>query len=279
MGTTLIGDSDGFLDSRTNSAQILAGSESPKMKFPKVIRHRKAEVTIYGKKANYPFYRIAYRSGGKRYLLSFKKYGDALAAAEKKAEEVHKGSQNLSLSAKEANDALTIRHALDNFYASTGQRVTAIQAVTGFIEAAKMLPVGQNLVDAIRVYAGTIAVVKRKDLAEAVTEFCSARTARAEGGFDKRPALNPVYAADTKRQLDAFAKTFPGHAVSDLVKDHLDTYIGSHKDVSPKTRNHLRTTIRMFLGWCVRRDYLAGNHRLLEADGLRKEPLRAADLA
>jgi hypothetical protein len=48
------------------------------MKFPKVIRHRKAEVTIYGKKANYAFYRIAYRVAGKRQLRNFSKYGEAL---------------------------------------------------------------------------------------------------------------------------------------------------------------------------------------------------------
>jgi hypothetical protein len=33
-------------------AQILTEPELPKMKFPKVIRHRKAEVTICGKKSN-----------------------------------------------------------------------------------------------------------------------------------------------------------------------------------------------------------------------------------
>jgi len=29
----------------------------------------------------------------------------------------------------------------------------------------------------------------------------------------------------------------------------------------------------MFLGWCVKNDYLAANHRLLEAEGLQNEPL------
>jgi hypothetical protein len=34
----------------------------------------------------------------------------------------------------------------------------------------------------------------------------------------------------------------------------------------------------MFLGWCVRRDYLTASHRLLEADGLQKEPMDAAPI-
>jgi integrase len=36
--------------------------------------------------------------------------------------------------------------------------------------------------------------------------------------------------------------------------------------------------VRMFLGWCVKRDYLAANHRLLEADGLQAEPLDTAPI-
>ena len=99
MGTTFPKEIEGLLDTRTNSAQILAESEPPKMKFPKVIRHRKAEVTIYGKKPKYSFYRIAYRAGGKRHLRNFSKYGDALKAAEKKVRELAEGSQSVGLSA------------------------------------------------------------------------------------------------------------------------------------------------------------------------------------
>src|SRR5271155_2490526 len=73
-------------------AQILAESEPLKMKFPKVIRHRKAEVTIYGKKPNYPFYHIAYRVTGKRHLRNFSKYGEALKEAERKVREIAAGS-------------------------------------------------------------------------------------------------------------------------------------------------------------------------------------------
>jgi hypothetical protein len=120
------------------------------MKFPKVIRHRKAEVTIYGKKPNYPFYRIAYRVAGKRHLRNFSKYGVALKAAEKKARELAEGNQCASLSAKEAGDALSVRDALDHFYRANGQKLTALQAVTGYLDAIKLLPTGHNLTDAIR---------------------------------------------------------------------------------------------------------------------------------
>jgi integrase len=61
--------------------------------------------------------------------------------------------------------------------------------------------------------------------------------------------------------------------VADLGKGHVDAYIGAHEKLSPKSRNHLRATVRMFVRWCARRDYLPATHRLLEADGLRKESL------
>ena len=48
--TTFINENEGFLDSRTIPAQNPQESETPKMRFPRIIRHKKAEVTIYGKK-------------------------------------------------------------------------------------------------------------------------------------------------------------------------------------------------------------------------------------
>ncbi len=65
---------------------------------------------------------------------------------------------------------------------------------------------------------------------------------------------------------------------ADLTKQHLDLFVGSHAKLSPKSRNHYRATLRMFFGWCQRRDYLAANHRLFEADGLRKEDADTGDV-
>ena len=243
------------------------------MKFPKVIRHRKAEVTIYGKRTSYPFYRIAYRVNGERHMKSFATYGEAKADAKKKARELHKGNQILALTAKEVTAALSIRDALDAYRQDTGHIVTALEAVTGYLDVLKLLPTDHNLGDAVRGYLATVAVVKRKPLAEAVTEFCKAREAQTVALPGKRPALNAVYVKDTERQLKEFADTFRGTVVADLVKSQIDAYIGAHGKLSPKSRNHLRATVRMFLRWCVRQDFLATTNRLLEADGLKNEDL------
>jgi hypothetical protein len=74
------------------------------MKFPKVIRHRQSEVTIYGKKPNYPFYRIAHRVAGKRHLRNFSKYGEALKEAESKVRELAEGSQAAALTANQSRE-------------------------------------------------------------------------------------------------------------------------------------------------------------------------------
>ncbi len=94
------------------------------MKFPKVIRHRKAEVTIYGKKPNYPFCRIAYRADGKRHLLNFSKYGDALKEAKKKAKDLAKGHPGIALSPAQSRDALAAIQRLEALQQSIGRRVS-----------------------------------------------------------------------------------------------------------------------------------------------------------
>ena len=248
------------------------------MKFPVVIRQRKAEAVIYAKSGKYPYYRVAYRIAGKRIVRSFQKFSDARQEAETKAREISAGNQSLARSSREATEALAIRAALDEYCRTTGRRFSAAQAVTGFLDALRLLPPERNLVDAVRGYLGTVAVVRRKPLAEAVAEFCDARKAMTIAAPGKRPALNPVYAADTARRLKEFADAFSGTSVAELEKDHLNSFVTVHGHLSAKSRNHLRTTLRMFLGWCVRRDYLPTTHRLFATDGLRKEPNDAAPI-
>ncbi len=63
-----------------------------------------------------------------------------------------------------------------------------------------------------------------------------------------------------------------------LTKQHLDLFLEAHATLLPKSRNDYRATLRMFFGWCQRRDYPSSDHRLLEADGLRKEDSDTGDV-
>jgi len=247
------------------------------VKFPKVIRHRKAEVTIYGRKEAYPFYRLAYRVNGQRRMKSFATYGEAKAEAEKRVRELAKGSQILALTSKEVTDALAIRDALDAYRRDTGRTITPLQAVTHYVHAAKLL--GERpLSDAVEGFIRTVAVVRRKTLSEAVAEFVATRAPKAEAKDGKRPALNPKYVENTATWLREFAATFPGHDVGDITKEHLNLYVTAHAKLGAKSRNDRRAVVKQFLKWCVRNDYLTATHRLLEADGLAKEASDAAPI-
>ncbi len=280
MRTTFSLENDGSLDSRTDFAQILPESESPKMKFPKVIRHRKAEVTIYGKKKNYPFYRIAYRADGKRLFVNFTKYSVALAAAEKKAKELAEGNPTAALTAAQARDALTAFQMLDS-YRQQGHLISLSSVVSESIELSKKLG-DRSLREAVDGFIKTVATVTRKDIGEAVKEFLQAADVHTKANDGQRAQLSSKYAYNRRLQLEKFAATFPGYAVCDLTKAHLDQFIetlgklksksrNQRKAVSAKSRNHYRAFIRQFLSWSVRKDYLPLTHRLAEADGLRSE--------
>ena len=176
------------------------------MKFPVVIRQRKAEAVIYAKSGKYPYYRVAYRIAGKRILRSFQKFADARQEAESKVREISVGNQSLAPSSREATEALAIRAALDGFCRATGRRFSAAQAVTGFLDALRLLPPERNLVDAVRGYLGTVAVVRRKPLAEAVAEFQTARPDQPRVTFDhRRPEWGDQF-------RDAFGDLFRGHS-------------------------------------------------------------------
>ncbi len=260
---------------RTDPAQILPGPENRVVKFPKIIKHRKAEVTIYGKGKSYPFYRLAYQVAGKRHMKSFPTFAEAKAEADRKVRELSQGNQSLALTAKEVTGTLAIRDALDAYRRETGRTISALQAVTQYVHAAKLLgerPLGE----AVEGYIRTVAVVRRKALADAVADFVAGRAPKAVAKEGKRPALNPKYVENTASWLRKFAAAFPGNDVGDLTKDHLNAYIEAHSKLSAKSRNDRRAVVKQFLKWCVRNDYLSTTHRLLEADALTPEVLDAA---
>jgi hypothetical protein len=96
MRTTLYKGIEGSCNSRTVSAQFLAETEGRKMRFPKIIKHRRFEATIYGKTKNYPYYRVAYYAAGKRRILNFKTFGEARIKAESIVRELADGSPAVS---------------------------------------------------------------------------------------------------------------------------------------------------------------------------------------
>ncbi len=258
------------------------------MKFPKVIKHRRYEATIYGKRKNYPYYRLAYYTAGKRHIRHFRTYGEAKGEADRKLRELADGSQASALTASQSRDALAAFERLADHYRTTGRRISLLASVSTFCESDKRLD-GRPMGEAIDGFLTTVANVTRKDIGEAVGEFLKADAPRTKASDGQRAQLSAKYAYNRKIQLEKFAAMFPGTAICDLSKSHLDKFIESlgelktksrnkRKAASPKSRNHYRAAVRQFLQWAVRKDYLPLTHRLLEADGLRPEHANTADV-
>jgi integrase len=265
-----------FIDSRTDSAQILAGSEKPKVKFPKIIRHRRIEATIYGKKPGYQFYRIAYYVAGKRQQRSFRTYQEAKAEAELKVREIADGSQAAALNADNARDAIAALQRLETLRLSTGRRFSLLAAVSDFAGAVEKLR-GRAIGEAVEGFLRMVVSIQPKEIKAAVEEFIDGREHKSQSKDGKRAQLSAEYARHVAKWLREFAETYPGTMVSDLSKEHLDGYMKKHTTVAAKNRNDRRQTVKMFLNWAVRKDYLPVNHRLFEADGMAREIVEAAE--
>ncbi len=188
-GAIFSNEIEGFDKFRTNPAQVLAPLERPKVRFPKVIQHRRITATIYGKKANYPFYRLAYYVAGKRVIRHFKTYGEAKAEAETKLREIANGSQAAALSGEQSRDALAALQRLETFRQSTGRRLSLLSAASELVEALEKLH-DRSLGEAVEGYLQTVATVARKDVAEAVTEFVEGRKHKGEAKDGKRSQLS-----------------------------------------------------------------------------------------
>ncbi len=240
------------------------------MRFPVTIRHRTSTAKIYAPSGKFAYYRLAYSVAGKRRMQTFPAYTAAREAAERVVRELANGSQAAALTATQSRDALAAFERLQGFYQSTGRRVSLLAAVSEFAEAASKLH-GRTMGEAVTGYLRTVANIGRKDIKEAVEEFLRADAPRTKASDGQRAQLSPKYAYGREIQLRKFAATFPGTAVCDLGKEHLDTFIGSLGDFSAKSRNHYRAAVRQFLLWAIRKDHLPATHRLNEADGMRPE--------
>jgi len=243
------------------------------------VEYRGQRAKIYAPAKGFDYYRVSFRTAGRRRMLTFGTYSEARQAAEDKVRELHQGQQSSALTGKEAAAALSIRDALDAYRRDTGRTVSAMQAVNEYLDAARRLG-GRPLSAAVEGYLRTVASVKRKDLAEAVEEFLASEEPRTRTSNGDRAQLSGKYHYNRAIQLRRFASTFPGHAACDLGKEHLDTFIGSKpvKDFSAKSRNHHRRAVAQFLSWCVRKDYLPVGHRLNEADGMRPERANTSEV-
>ena len=241
------------------------------MKYPVRIKYRGHSLAvIYAKNKNYPYYRLAYRVNGKRQMRSFHDYSGARKFASTLIRQLAQGSQVAALTAAQARDAIAAMQRLQTLYEVTGRRVSLLAGISEYAESVTTLG-KHSLAQAVEGYLTTVASLKRMDLGQAVEQFIEDRKQRTVAADGRRPQLSPEHHYNTAIWVREFAATFPGHVVSDLTKDFLNTYMAKHSKAAPKTRNERRGLLKMFLRWCVERDYIPPTHRLFEASGLKHE--------
>ena len=255
----------------TQKPAVFEPESEPAVRFPKRIKYRgKTLAVIYGRCKGRESYRVAWQVAGQRRMASFPSYSLAKRHAEALVKDLSKGSQVTALHPAQARDALAALERLADFYRATGRRVSLLAVASEYAESARKLD-GRTLAEAVDGFLSTVAKVKRVGLDAAIEQFIESRKLRTVAKEGKRPQLSPGWHYIVAMWLREFAKAFPGHAVCDLSREHLTAYVNGHGDVSPRTRNGRRNTVKMFLKWAVERDYLAANHRLLVADGMAKE--------
>jgi integrase len=258
------------------------------VKFPVEIEFKGQRAKIYRPAKGFAFYRISFRMAGKRRMQTFGTYGEAKEAAEKKVRELHNGQLSGGLTAKQSQDAIVAFEQLQDFYHTSGRHVSLVTAVGAFVDSSRKL--GKHaLGEAVDGFLKTVATVKRIDIKEAVSEFLLLHAPKTDAAKHERAKLSAKYAYNRQLQLNRFADTFPAHAVCDLTKEHIDAFFGSlhkvtaacrnHRAVSSaKARNHYRASIRQFLEWAIRKDYLTSTHRLNDADAMRPERANTAEV-
>ena len=236
------------------------------MRFPVTIEFYGAKATIYQPARGFTYYRVSFKVAGKRRMLTFGTYSEAKEAAEAKVKELHKGQQSSALTGKQAQDAIDAFKRLDDHRKATGNTISLTSAVAEYLDA--ILKVTVPLSTAIDGYATTVVKIKRVEIKTAVAEFVTEREAKTKAVNGERPELSLNYFQITKLWLGWFEKTFPATVVCDLKKEHLDLFMAGRNHLAAKSKNHLRSIVRAFLGWCMRKDYLPQNHRLLEATSM-----------
>ena len=275
------------------------------VKFPRRLRYndRGKVLAIVYKRSD--CYRVCWRddnSEGKRVgrMKEFRTSTEAVRFAKETVKAIAKGRTVLSPS--QAKDAAAAFDLLHGFFAETGERVPLLDCVRGYCGALKKLAKRSVTVgEALDAYLTTVATVKEMGISEAVEDWIAGRQpdtlpksgkrAQLSSGYHYNTCLvlrefakftkSPEQFAKTPEELAALAKGWaeiPVRAIRDLGKHHLDGYMSLHASLAPKSRNERRTTLRMFLKWCTRKDFLPATHRLFEADGMVREVAEPAEV-
>lgn len=243
------------------------------MRFPQTVRHRRESARIYGPTAGNPRYRVAYYAAGRRTVRQFKTYSKAKVEAERIVRQLAAGNDAaLSLSPRDERSLRFCQEELRRLNDKLKGDIDLKNALVEYSEAKRLLG-STRLAEAVKSFLATSATVRRAPLRQAIDEYLAERRqhTKPEKGRD-RPALSPKVHYLESLRLEKLASTIQNTDVADLTKDHLDCFFGETlRGLGAKARNHCRSTLKQFIGFCVAKSYLPPHHTLLSAVGMRKQ--------
>jgi integrase len=244
------------------------------------VRYRRASVTIYGKSPAYPRYRLAFYAEGKRHIRTFCTYAVALAEAKAKVRAIAKdkstaatldegAARSYKSAISKLNDLARELNAANPDANAPRLTLKLDDVIAEYIEAKRKVgPV--RLIEAANAHAATVATINRKSISDAVAEFLAERKARTIPEKDgARPKLSQRMYFQDRLRLERFSGAFTMD-LCDLGPGHLDIFFTAHLgNLAPKSKNHFRGCLSLFLKWAVRRKYLTAGHSLDESDQFR----------
>jgi len=249
-----------FAKPRTPSAHI---SQRKSVKFPLKIDKRGFSAKIYGKTESTPYYRVVWKSYGKRRSQQFKKLADARKHADKVLKDLSVGSSVSSLTTKQSQDAIAAVEMLQSLCERSGQRYSIHAAISEFVEAKLVTSEPLNQV-AVR-YKDTVASLTEIDLDDALDKFIG-------------PKKKSRHANQQYNRLRKFAAGYHNYKLSGITRDILENFFNNMSHLGARTRNHYRSDLRDFFKWATRNDHLPQTQRLTQCDALRSEVLDAPDI-
>jgi integrase len=217
-----------------------------------------------------PFAVKVYKRGtAKGYVLYFKHGSQERresrrlkAEALSRAQEVHKmlkaGVPSLAaLSQAEIVDLLHARREL-----SRRGLPTIATAIQEYIAACELLPDGTSLIECVRYFTSRTPAIKSINLGAAISSYLA----------DRQGSISERFYIQERQRLTKFADCV--HCdISDLSAEALRAFLKTIQGGASKTQNNYRASLKSFLKWCVRLNYIERDHFLND----ELESIRSSD--
>ncbi len=227
------------------------------MAFPHVVTYRGLTAKVYGKDAR-GYYRVTWQDAGKQKQASDKKLSEAKRKAKDALRLIARGHTNQP-SPREINNLRIAQSALN------GYGIGLVDAINEFCQAKKLMP-ADELREAAKIWIDLHANTNRILFKTGAETYIRERKAS--------PSVSAKLAHEDELRMNRFIEAFCVD-VCDVSKAAIAAFFEDLEDLAPRTRNHFRQTLRHFLKWCVKKDFLAKGHSL--SDELENESVVAAE--